>query len=379
VIHLRATTTPLAIALVLALGLATAHAQTLTVLHTFIGGKDGSSPEAGLIRDAHGNLYGTTYYGGDGGCLHRGCGTVFKVNRSGQERVLFRFDSKTGGWPASRLLRDVAGNLYGTTTRFRGTVFEIDPSRKLTTLDAFNVRRRGATPLGDLIQDQQGNLYGTTAGHGDGCGTVFKIDQARKITVLHIFNGLEATDGCAPWGGVVLDAEGNLYGTTTTGGDPQCECGVVFKLSKARQETVLHAFTGGRDGASPYAGLISDGKGDFYGTTFFGGGGTGCNEGGCGTVFKIDATGVETVLYRFNGTGDGTYPSEHGGLVQDKKGNLYGATMDVVFRIDETGKETVLWRGFVGSPNGDLVLDEAGNLYGTTLGGGFGTVFKLTP
>jgi len=319
--HLRTTIILLALAVLLALSSnpSSAHAQTLTVLHTFTGGTDGLSPSGGLIRDKYGNLYGTTYNGGDGGCLSYGCGIIFKVKPSGEEKILYKFNSKTGELPASRLFRDAAGNLYGGTTRHFGTIFRLSESPKtLTTLHTFAAHGDGADPRGQLIQDAQGNLYGTSFGFEHGCGTVFKIDGTGNMTILRAFS---VKEGCSPWGGLVLDAAGNLYGTTERGGDTSCNCGVVFKLSNTGQETVLYRFMGGSDGSSPLGPLVSDAEGNFYGITGNDGEGDGC----CGTVFKIDPNGAETILYRFQGGADGGFPS-NGGLIRDKQGNLYGAT-----------------------------------------------------
>jgi uncharacterized repeat protein (TIGR03803 family) len=262
-----------------------------------------------------------------------------------------------------------------------------------------------------LVRDSQGNLYGMTVfGGAYGYGTVFKLDTALKETVLYTFTG--GADGGLPAAGLVRDTQGNLYGTTTRGGDLSCNapdgCGVVFKLDTADKETVLYSFTGtGGDGAQPYSDLVRDTQGNLYGTTELGGDLT-CNAPhGCGTAFKLDTTLKETVLHSFTGTGgDGGGPVE--GLARDTKGNLYGTTVyggdlscvggsfpgcGVVFKLDVTGKETVLHTftktGGDGTfPDAGLVLDANGNLYGTTSYGGelacgagigCGTVFKLTP
>lgn len=224
---------------------------------------------------------------------------------------------------------------------------------------------------------------------------VFKVDKNGNETVLYSFTG--GADGGFPEAGLVLDAAGNLYGTTESGGDTSCGppsgCGTVFKVDKAGNETVLHAFAGGTDGSTPLAGLVRDAVGDLYGTTVSGGsGGTSC--GGCGTVFKVDRSGTETVLYSFAGDPDGASPE--GGLIQDGEGNLYGTTAGgganfngTVFKLDKTGIETILYN-FAGQadgtgPAGTLARDAAGILYGTTSGGGgingteFGTVFMIKP
>ena len=223
--------------------------------------------------------------------------------------------------------------------------------------------------------------------------------HAQSFRPLYTFTG--GADGGGPIGGLIRDAEGNLYGTTCCEG--AYGAGTVFMVDKSGSETVLYSFTGGADGDQPYASLIRDSKGNFYGTTYWGGTSTACNGGtGCGVVFKLDTSGNETVLHAFSGTGgDGANPYD--GLVQDAKGNLYGTTVSggrssacsggcgVVFGVNTAGKEAVLYSfGKVGDgagPYAGLVLDAEGNLYGTTYYGGAycagyggcGTVYKVTP
>jgi uncharacterized repeat protein (TIGR03803 family) len=291
-----------------------------------------------LARDSSGNLYGTTNQGGiyDQFCL-LGCGTVFKLGPSGKETVLYRFTG-TGGdgvYVSQGLVRDPAGNLFGTTIQ----------------------------------------------GGAQGGGVVFKVDPTGKETILYSFTG--STDGGNPYGGLVRDAKGNLYGTASSGGSSFN--GNVFRVDRTGMETVLYSFAGGTDGSSPLAGLIRDSAGNLYGTTFFGG------AAGFGTVFKVNPQGQETVLYSFTGAPDGYNPLL-GSLVRDSAGNLYGTTQTggssdfgIVFKMDTTGKETVL-HSFSGRdgkiPYGTLARDKAGNLYGTTYAGGRyggGVVFKIAP
>jgi uncharacterized repeat protein (TIGR03803 family) len=390
---------------------------TFTVLHAFTGLSDGAFPSASLVRDNAGNLYGTAAGGGA-----YGHGVVFKLGATGKETVLHSFTGgKDGAQPEAGLVRDVAGNLYGTTRTGGvygyGVVFKLDTTSKEIVLHSFTGGADGANPnFGDpgLLRDVAGNLYGTTGAGGDlacrfvpaalvgsgfpGCGVVFKLDTTSKETVLHRFTG--GADGADPATGLVRDAAGTLYGTTFGGGDLACGggsgCGVVFKLDTTGKETVLHKFTGGADGAAPStaAGLVRDTAGNLYGTTFTGG--HGC-FGGCGVVFKLGTTGKETVLHTFTGGADGAGPEA--GLVRDNAGNLYGTTdsggdltcgggsgCGVVFKLDTTGKETVL-HTFTGGkdgafPAGRLIQDSAGNLYGTAQSKGAffsGVVFKLTP
>jgi uncharacterized repeat protein (TIGR03803 family) len=387
------------------------QAQNFTVLYTFKGGTDGAFPAAGLVMDANGNLYGTTKEGGDNGCYN--CGTVFKITRSGKETVLLRFKSGADGVsPEAGVVLGSNGYFYGSTLygglsncNGCGTVFSLGKTGKETVLHAFNGGTDGAYPIGTLIRDKAGNLYGTTIGGGDlscgvggGCGTVFKIDEAGEKTVLYNFN--VAKGGWPPQGTLVRDPAGNLYGTTQFGGDDKCifgqgypfGCGVVFKLAGG-VETVLHRFSfHGNDGVFPSGGLIMDTAGNLYGTTVNGG------ESGCGTVFKMSTTGKETILYSFAySDSDGCLPN--GDLLMDEKYNLYGTTSlggrgqyGTVFKLSKAGKESVLHSfsyGVAGGadPNAGLAMDRAGNLYGTTLtggdfncnGAGCGVVYKLTP
>jgi uncharacterized repeat protein (TIGR03803 family) len=277
-----------------------------TVLYSF-GGEDysdGANPGAGVVEDAERNLYGTTTSGGFYGCdATPGCGIVFKLSPTGKETVLYRFrgvDYDDGDGP-SGVIRDANGNLYGTTFTGGsggcqrretgcGTVFKVDRAGKETVLYRFTAD--GGSPSGGVIQDAKGNLYGTTGNCPDGScgGTVFKLRNTGKETVLYGFPS--RSDGVDPIAGVIEDAEGNLYGTTAGGGDASCGyggsgCGVVFKLSKTDKETLLYSFTGGADGAVPYAGLTRDTKGNLYGTTYSGGD-LSCADGqGCGVVFEL--------------------------------------------------------------------------------------------
>jgi uncharacterized repeat protein (TIGR03803 family) len=390
-----------------------AEGRIFKVLYSFRGGADGYYPYDGLTQDAAGNLYGTTAYGGTG-CNGLGCGVVFKVDKTGKETLLHRFTGTvtgTGGdgeEPLAGLVRDANGNLYGTTAwggnpncNFGsgcGVVFKLDKAGKETVLYSFTGFTEGSdgeNPEAGLVRDAAGNLYGTTRWGGSGvceygCGVVFKLDKTGKETVLYSFTGTGG-DGASPLAGLVRDVNGNLYGTTWLGGTSNY--GTVFKVDKTGKETVLHSFTGGADGGWPQLGyLVRDAAGNLYGTTWLGGDLSCRRSFGCGVVFKLGKTGKETVLYSFTGTGgDGENPIA--GLVRDAKGNLYGTTggggaygYGTVFKLDKTGKETVLHsfdpQTDGGWPNAGLIGDAAGNLYGTAnLGGayGYGTVYKLTP
>ncbi|MBV9304008.1 MAG: hypothetical protein JOY62_11260 [Acidobacteriaceae bacterium] len=290
----------------------------LTVLHNFTLGADGAGPWLGtLIRDEDGNLYGTTYLGGFNPFTNSGA--VFKVDRNGKETVLYVFKGGTdGGGPFGGLTRDEEGNLYGTTSYSGafgyGVVFKLDPSGKETVLHSF-AGPDGSDPSASLIRDRQGNLYGTTfSGGANGLGTVFKLDPTGVETVLHSFTG--NPDGADPIGGVIRGKNGNLYGTTSRGG--AYGQGTVFKLDPAGNESVLYSFTGKADGGYPGASVIRDEKGNLYGTALFGG------IQGSGVVFKLDPNGKETVLYSFTGGADGANP--YAPLIRDREGNLYSTT-----------------------------------------------------
>jgi len=389
-------------------GLSTsAQGQTLKILYSFSGlGPDGLYPIGTLVRDAAGNLYGITWYGGDVNCSPdtSGCGTVFKVDTGGKETLLHAFENKADGGTPSSLIGTPAGNLAGTT--LGNTLFKISAAGGFRSIDPFPTPSDGAAPA-SLTYDTQGNLYGTTSEGGDlncnngfpglGCGNLFKLDTTGKLTVLYNFTG--PPDGDWPVG-MIRDANGNFYGITVIGGNLTCQifappgCGVLFKVDRTGHETILYSFTGGADGGNPSqffasAPLIRDAAGNLYGTAARFGDPSCFN--GCGVVFKVDSTGKETVLHSFNGT-DGTGPQT--GMVRDSEGNFYGTTggggqfnLGTIFKLDGKGNLTVLYNfGASASdasvPAGGLIQDAAGNLYGTTWYGGAngsGTVYELTP
>jgi uncharacterized repeat protein (TIGR03803 family) len=324
----------------------------MTILYGFTGATtDGKYPEGTLVMDAEGNLYGTTSGGGTSGdaCNNYGCGTVYKLDSNGVETVLYNFSGGVdGATPNAGLVRDSAGNLYGTTYLGGlynwGTAFMVDPSGNETVLHNFNgAGGDGGDVIGGLIRDSAGNLYGTTQGGGIsgcvpglniGCGTIYEINPSGDETVLFKFP-YPPTDG--EWPGdehLVRDHAGNFYGTSQ-GGTSNPSYGKVFKLDPAGELTVLHSFTGGAGGSDPWAGLVRDSQGNLYGTTS-GGGGAKCFDG-CGIVFKLSPTGKFTVMHEFTGGPDGGVPFT--GLVLDSAGNLYGMTLEggigdgVVFKI----------------------------------------------
>jgi uncharacterized repeat protein (TIGR03803 family) len=372
------------------LGAQSAQAQSAgsakeKTLYTFTGGADGGSSYAGLIQDAKGNFYGTTFAGGSANM-----GTVFKVSKTGKETVLYSFLGKPDGeHPTSNLLLDKAGNLYGANYEGGasgfGAIFKLDKAGNESLLYSFGSGTDGEYPGSALIEDSAGNIYGDTGyGGATGNGTVFKISKSGKERILHSFTG---KDGQYPFTSLLRDSAGNLYGTTSMGGS--FGNGTVFKMTSKGKVTVLHNFEGGKDGANPYAGLVQDAKGNFYGTTYYGG--AGCDGYDCGTVFKVTPKGKETVLHAF-GLSDGHYP-DFGTLLLDKAGNLYGTTyaggsddMGVVFEVASSGTETIVYTFTGGKDEGfpvaGLIEDKAGNFYSTTLGNApdsYGTVFRLKP
>jgi uncharacterized repeat protein (TIGR03803 family) len=379
-----------------------AHAGGFSILYSFQGGWDGSRPDGTLIADSTGNLYGTTYAGGLNRCHDTDyrCGTVFRIDKNGREKVIYRFTGGLNGIePVGGVILDSSNNLYGTTSGgphgqgTNGNVFEIAADGSEKTLTSFP--DLGGNPSDSLLL-LNGVLYGTTQSGGDGenctqgCGVLFKLTTAGTETVLHQFGN--GNDGEYPMANVISDASGNLYGTTFAGG--AIGAGTVFKLTANGKESVLYSFAGGTDGIFPYGGLVADPSGDLYGTTAIGGG-TGCDaQEGCGIVFKIAPNGSETVLYRFAGGSDGGNP--YAGLIRDNAGNLYGTTgagggngcqfgdgCGTVFEITAAGVEKILYAFSGGSdganPYGGLLMKK-NVLYGTTTVGGStgnGVVFKI--
>jgi uncharacterized repeat protein (TIGR03803 family) len=382
------------------------HGQTYNVLYSFKRPTgDGIVPIA-LLPQANGILYGGTCYGG--GSYN---GIAFRLSPKGKETVLYNFLAGYGSCPNSLL--PWKGEFYGATSEggahAAGAFFKLDKKGNESVLYSFSGPRYANVP-GLSFGDGNGVFYGTTfAGGLYGWGTIFQVDTAGKERVLYSFTG--GSDGKHPFG-LVRDDEGNIYGTTGYGGDPTCSqpndaCGTLFKLDAAGKLTTLHMFNGAPDGASPSTSLVRDASGNLYGATG-GGGDTSCAPPwGCGTVFMVDASGHERLLYSFTGAADGAAPQ--GNLLRDNSGNLYGTAnlggdtncgvyyvkgCGVVFKLDTTGKETVL-HTFTSSPDGAypelLILNPAGDLYGTTFAGGdanciilhywqgCGTVFKLTP
>jgi len=419
--------------LLLALGTATSlvaqnASPTLTPLYTFRGEADGGSPNE-VILDPAGNLYGTATYGGNS-ADEGGYGVVFKIDIRGRESLLYTFTGQDGANPYAGVLRDNSGVLYGNTNgggdNGTGVVFKLRPKATFcaAVLCPWNetlphifgpyAGSDGDSPYADFVEDGNGNLYSTTAygggpsNGGAGSGTVFEIDSHGNYSILYSFAG-PPTDGLYVTAPVLLGADGNLYGTAAQGGTNGA--GMVFELTPTQSgwtESVLYNFTGGSDGANPFAGLIEDAQGNLYGTASGGGSGS-------GVVFELSRNGsswTETVLYAFGGAPDGARPAAK--LLMDSSGNLYGTTTaggtvagcplgnsgcGTLFKLTRNGSSwTEAWLySFSGGADGagsygPLVMDAHGNLYGAAFNGGdlnsadpacagigCGVVFKLTP
>lgn len=431
-IHVRNTYALSLIALLLATAVAVlpAQAQTYTVLHDFTAAPDGALPNP-IIRDAHGNLFGTTKDGGLPSCGLGTCGTVYKIDSAGNYTILYDFEGGgNGSNPDAGLVSDAAGNLYGTTqgNGFIGgasVVFKVDPNGQETTLLVADTANAGSLDS-PLAVDAHGNLYGMSPFGGEpncgwnsnglGCGTLFRLTPNGKFTVLHVFDG---TDGMQPEGGVVLDGKGNLYGSANFGGERSCEsagygyfepgCGTIYKLDSSGNFTVLHTFGGKGDGSFPL-GVIIDSAGNLYGIAQNGGDITGDYIYGLGTVFKVDTSGNFSVLFTFAPCNE---PPCSGGqvrnavyashLIEDSRGNLYGLEQfnncakagGCLFRIDPKGNITDLYdfegenEGPDGSTPMGVVFGSNDDVYGSMfIGGasngggdctyGCGTVFHLS-
>lgn len=369
------------------------------IVHNFVGGNDGLYPYGGLILDSSGNLYGTTLEGGGTGNY----GVVFEIKNGVYEKVLHEFGAGTDGqYPFAGVVRDSQGNLYGSTnaggTYGGGAVYEISASGTESVLYNFTGGTDGNTPDAAPTLGTDGRIYGTTRlGGAYNFGTVYAVDTTGTESVIHDFLGNNGVDGGDPWGGVVSDGNGTLYGMTFYGGIMTCPsdyltgCGVIYKVTETGNETVLYAFTDTKDGLYPAGDLVRDSAGNLYGVDQGQGKG---DHSKYGAIFKLDPTGKLTVLHNFTGGWAGQTP--WGGLTIDANGNLYGTTANgggaacflgcgTVFEFSNTGKFTVLHRfkSFPdgANPQGKMVIDGSGNLYGTTMNGGEGggVVFKITP
>ena len=423
------------------------------VLYSFQGVPDGAVPAGGVVFDKAGNLYGATTDGGSSSCDGPGqCGTVYELSAPAKQgdpwtgTVLYVFKGHAyndGATPGGGVIMDEAGNLYGAAAYGGsgpctlaggsvgcGAVYELSPPARQgdpwteKVLYSFQGGKDGYVAVGDLVFDKARNLYGATwfgggkgttcdSAYGGQCGTVFELSPPKtkggKWTekVLHAFAG--GTDGASPNGGLVLDSNGAIYGTTPIGGF-DCPhhsgqgCGTVFELKPptskngAWTEKQVHIFKNGTDGTQPTAGVILDDAGALYG-------GAEGGSNGCGVVFRLAQSGdglwKETILYSFGGN---SYYYGPAVARFDSSGNIYGTTYvgpgslaGSVFRLKPPARKGEFWTarvlyGFTGGldglfPAATLTLDEAGNLYGATQEGGgkgtcqgyCGTVFEVSP
>jgi uncharacterized repeat protein (TIGR03803 family) len=399
-------------------------ASPYSVVHAFIGGDEGARPLDGLIVDDAGNLYGTTWSGGDLACAG-GCGTVFMVDSGGNLLTLHRFTGTLdGAHPTGPLARDASGNLYGTTAiggngggpEGLGAVFKLDAAGTVTVLHHFAGGDGGTVPRGGVLRDSDGNLYGVTVGGGHdcaisthagggGCGTVFRLAPDGTFTTLHRF-AADATEGTEPQSRLAADDAGNLYGVTFRGGagvgSGTGRGGTVFRINSSGVHTTLHDFSISDVAANPGGPLLLDDVGNLYGVTQWSRAEHGLSGGG--TIFKLDPEGEISFLHEFALTDpyDGwPYSREPGGtapyagLVGDPAGIVYGTTQSggdstrgIVFRFDMQSRVLDVLHTFTGAQGGStrapVVRDSAGVLYGTTpnggdlaCAGGCGTVFRI--
>jgi len=361
------------------------QAQTFTTLVNFAG-VDGAEPAyMALIQGLDGNIYGTTAAGGYAFGI---IGTVFKIDLQGTLTDIYEFcilqACADGYGPYPGLIQGADGNFYGTTYHGgfsgtnTGTIFKLAPDGTLTTLYDFCMISGcpgGFLPRAQLLQTPDGDIYGTSS------ATVFKFTRGNSITTLHTFCTQQGCpDGSSPYAGLVQGYDGSFYGTTEQGGAFQF--GTVFKITPSGVFTTLHSFDYVTDGGFVYSKLLQASDGNLYGTTASGG------LGGAGTIFKITPAGTLTTIYNFSGTDGG---GSTAGLVQATNGDFYGTTVGggtngnhgTVFKITPSGALTTLhsFNSTDGqTPEGALFQATNGIFYGTTAYGGTngnGTVFSL--
>jgi len=384
-------------------------AGTLTTLYSFSAvnasgdNADGTDPQSRLNQDSNGNFYGTTRTGGASGY-----GTVFKITTEGKLTSLHSFTSADGAYPEASLTKGGDGNFYGTTSggganNGSGTFFRITPAGNLTTLYSFGATNKDGQYPNGLVVGSDGNFYGTTcAGGASRQGVVFKITPAGVSTTLHAFSGL---DGMWPSASLVCGGDGNFYGTTFYGGpsyiyEVNTGSGTVFRITPSGMLTTLHSFCG-PDGKNPQAELAPGNDGDLYGTTYSGG------ENGNGTAFKMTLSGTFTTLHWFTGAADAAHPDT---LTFGSDGSFYGATNGggakddgTVFKLTPPADSTyVLWNNtgvaavwkisatgsianasfgpYAGWTPNALSSDATGNAYilWTTATGGI-SIWRITP
>ena len=358
-------------------------AQTLTTIYNFAGA-NGSHPYAGLLLAGDGNFYGTTVQGGP-----HGAGSVFKITPSGTLTTLHSFNGSDGLNPYAGLVLGNDGNFYGTTNNGGyhsiGEVFKITPGGTLAVLHSFNYNYGDGGYPGGLVLGRDGNLYGTTSLGGDPSnGTFFVVSRdGNTFATLYYFEYLIGKNpGYSTV--LVLGRDGNFYGTAPAGGANAA--GTVFKITPGGTPTLLYSFCAQlncTDGASPSASLLLASDGNFYGIAYGGG------DHQFGTVFKITPSGALTTLHSFDRT-DGRSPL--GALIQAHDGNFYGTTVaggahdaGTIFQMTPAGVLTSIYSFNTSdgaTPDAGLVQGTDGKFYGTTYSGGannLGTIFKLTP
>ncbi len=381
-----------------------AQAQNFNLLYTFTGGLDGAQPYAGLTIDRFGNLYGTTHSGNQG----TNWGNVYEL-QTRNSHWIFRALALFDGALQSGVVFGPDGILYGTSPNnisqyVHGYVYNVRPPINSfchsvicpwnsTVLYGFSGGADGWEPrFGSLVFDQAGNMYNTTSlGGANGVGVVFEMSRSGNSWTEQPIYTFSGPDGSQPYSGVIFDNAGNLYGTTTQGG--QFNQGTVFKLSPSGNgwtEQVLYSFQGASDGATPTGALIMDAAGNLYGTTNNGG------AGGGGTAFELAPSGSNwnfNLLYGFTG---GPNCGPWGALNFDSQGNLVGTTVcdganndGNVFRLTNSGGTWTYSSiyDFTGGTDGrfpycNVTFDSAGDMYGTAYGGGSyrqGTIWEITP
>jgi uncharacterized repeat protein (TIGR03803 family) len=391
---MRRITTPALFALALSAAQAAppAHKPVFADLYNFTNTPDGANPAAGLVQDASGNLYGTTPMGGT-----NSQGAIVQITPAGKETIIYSFCAQPGcpdgAVPFASLIIDPAGNLYGTAEQGgqnAGTIFELSPAsggsfaeKTLYTFPSSGLH--GAGPLTSLLLDKSGNLYGTAYG-GACCGVVYELSPngsgGYTQTVLYGFTG--HADGGDPTSGVIMDASGNLYGVTISGG-AVFNNGTLYRLSPGQggpwTYTLIHSFpTGTNDGSLPSGNLAMDAQGRLFGTTQLGG------TENSGAVFRLTPEKhgqfTETFLYSFqSGVHDGAIPNA--GVILDADGNIYGTTQyggsagsfgpGTVFKLNKHFRETLLVKfadTALAFPGSAMLMGAGGTLYGTTQFGG---------
>jgi uncharacterized repeat protein (TIGR03803 family) len=386
-----------------------AQSQNYTVLHNFTGGADGSQPAAGPTL-SNGNLFGTSFDGGNRNGCASGCGVVYELAHHGSSWLMTPLYSFTGGSDGAfpeygAVTLGSNGTVYGTASAGgignAGTVFNVTPRPTIctsvpctwidTTIHQFGNGNDGLQPLGSVAFDTAGNLYGTTyLGGTAGFGTVFEATRSGQSwteSVIYSFAG--GADGANPVAGLTLDSAGNLYGTTYAGGTDGW--GTLFELSHSGSgwtKTILYNFQNGNDGRAPAGGVVFDQAGNLYGGAVFGG------TNGGGTVYELSHSGGSwtlTTLYSFSGVA-GPYNN----LTIDASGNIYGTTYrdganlsGSVFKLTRSGGSWTFsdLYDFIdgndgGFPTSSVAVDASGDVYGTTSSGGTsgnGVIFEITP